>query len=231
MIEIKKEDTGYRIINSHYDCFLSLAHGGTCRKLLCGGRDTGLTREGCEYWVNKKEHYEQEYGACMGIKVSKTNNCIRVIVNSTLVSPQKLREETPAHGGEVTTRWHFDETPMIMTWSDMQPHFPPVEMDKYICFEPSRYKYLSGEYGDSMTIRRYPSSLASNYEQFFTSGNRVCLHNKKNVMDCTPFIAEMDSNIEHGVGYLTDSMFEIKPKWKKRGIGFPLTMRFKVAKI
>lgn len=127
------------ITTNNYVATLSKKHGGTLNKLIYKGIDTGLTREGCEYWSgNNDDHYEQEYSNYLKINnVCESKNEIRISLQADLISPQ-----LKITGGTCDVLWIFD-TKFIEHKYTIHATKNIAWHDKYFCFHPNFYNSYS----------------------------------------------------------------------------------------
>lgn len=124
--------------NQFYKLTLSAKYGGTIRELIHKNEDTGLTREGCEYWEpNGSDHYEQEFSPTAEIKIlDKSSERVDVEVKARLVSPQLKKD-----GGSCVVTWTFRRNdPFIYSEYAITPLRLLSQIDRYICFKPKAYK-------------------------------------------------------------------------------------------
>jgi len=218
MISINKNDAGqYEIKNAHYRCILDPAKGGTCRSLKYGTWDTGLIREGCEYWINKQEHFEQEFGGVVDFKITgKGKNVLSILVVAEIVSPQRARENLDASGGIAYTRWWFDGTPIIKTKSIIKPTLNALFCDKYLCFEPDKYTNYSKDGKELSEICKPKNDHIDRLwwiKELPRTWNKTLLFagNKK-------FQICHTSDVKYPVLYRSCSMLEYKPEWTDGGM-------------
>jgi hypothetical protein len=136
MININDSQDIFFVKSDCFEAILSKRKGGSMRSLVIDGIDTGLKREGCEYWVNSKEHYEQEFGQILNFHVSRiSEHEISLVIRATLVSP---KEKTL--GGECDVVWSFQDNGLIVTKSRIVPVFSCLYYDQYVCFDPLKFK-------------------------------------------------------------------------------------------
>jgi len=74
--------------NGSTEIYFSKKKGGTIRKVVFDGRDSGVYRSGCEYWSHGIDHYEQEYGELRSFDVRKNNGSMFITTSATVVNPQ-----------------------------------------------------------------------------------------------------------------------------------------------
>lgn len=127
------------ITTDNYTATLSKKHGGTLRNLIYKGIDTGLTREGCEYWSgNNDDHYEQEYSNYLKINyIHESQNEIKISLQADLISPQ-----LKITGGTCEVFWIFEEE-FIKHQYSIHAIENIAWHDKYFCFYPNFYKFYS----------------------------------------------------------------------------------------
>jgi len=146
MLAVKKRRNSVSVGTRNYVATVDYRFGGTLRRLVWRGVDTGLIREGCEYWRSDgdgRTHYEQEFGALHNISVQERPDSVRVVSTAGLVSPQLQREGFACVGGEGVTRYDFYED-RIISESVMRPVFGYRIVDKYICWAPTAYQFVNG---------------------------------------------------------------------------------------
>ncbi len=187
MVKIEKAKKGFLVSS---DCYrIGIDNSGTIRKMIYNGINTGVKRDGCEYWINKGVHFEQEFGSIL--KHSQKQN--RLSVTATVKVPYKKRG-----GGTCTTKYLFNDDSIVIE-SEIHPKHKMITYDKYVCFTPGAYTHykVGGEfkkidqrraiYGDEKSI-----TLKDN--------------TKSIIINCLSKTSEMRI-------YKTSSMIEIKPNW------------------
>jgi hypothetical protein len=204
VITIEKVDKGYIVKNGVYECVFSTKKGGTMRRLKFSGIDTGLKREGCEYWTDSA-HYEQEYGALSSFDVIESrDDYLHIRVCGTACSPQPIKHRTR---GTCKTEYFFGDGNRIRTTSTIENMGNALRCDKYVCFHSDYY----GGYSDSITgeLREIGKpddkgkewSARHNWEQ-------IVLFRKKNLFTVTCGAGPGSLGLFH-----TKHMIEVKPRW------------------
>jgi hypothetical protein len=186
-----------------FEAILSKRKGGSMTGLSFNGINTGLRREGCEYWIDNRTHYEQEFGSLLSFHaVKKSETEISVNVKSTLVSPQKKE-----YGGEGNVEWTFCADGRIITKSQINPIFDPINYDKYVCFFPDSYSHFSfcNDREDVEILKPKPGTV----EWFCTRADMggIIIKNKKQAFEYS-----FDNKLYDCGIYTTKNMIEIKCK-------------------
>lgn len=201
------------ITTNDYTATLSKQHGGTLRNLIYKGIDTGLIREGCEYWSgNNEDHYEQEYSNSYFLKINYINeyeNEIRISLQADLVSPQLKTK-----GGICKVIWIF-EVECINHEYTIHATENIALHDKYFCFHPNFYNCYSF----------YNHNIYKDIPLDFTwrNINNQCfdqdtwLHNKKLSLN---FL--MDKKLTYKGLYNSESMLELKQEHHSNDIPYEI---------
>lgn len=140
MLTYKIVDGNFTVQNQFYQATLSSSRGGTFTSLKFKGMDTGLFREGCEYWVDGGEHFEQEFSPVANIEIfDKSKDYIMLKTTARLVSPSSKKD-----GGYCIVYWLFrDKNPIICSKYQVFPALTCDRTDKYVCFRPDYYDAYS----------------------------------------------------------------------------------------
>jgi len=187
MIEITKNKKNY-IIKS--DCYsLNINNSGTIRRLFFNGINTGLKREGCEYWKEDGLHFQQEFGGILQFEQKRN----RIEVTATLKSAKNKR------GGKCITKYNFKKDSIVIE-SEISPACAMFSYDKYVCFNPKEYTYYSFNGKDFNEIDKDRFVDADTKSITLSTGDKAI------VINCLSGISEMRV-------YKTKSMIEIKPNW------------------
>jgi len=201
MIDIKETKKHIKIKSDYYCAILSKYNGGTMCKLLFRGKNTGLYRDGCEYWT-EEEHYEQEYGKILNIASEKHSDRFKIEINAQVVCPRDK-----IVGGNCITKYFFENKPCIKTNSLIYPLFENVvSIDKYVCFKNNNYKYFSAN-NDVNNIKKLLDSKGR-MKKYYNNINKIKLNgNGRNI------IIKTDKLSTKMRIYKTKNMLEIKPEW------------------
>jgi len=187
MIEITKNKKNYIVKSDYYS--VNINNSGTIRRLSFNGIDTGLKREGCEYWKADGLHFEQEFGSILHFEQERN----RIKVTATLKSPKNKP------GGKCITKYNFKKNSIVIE-SEIFPACAMVSYDKYVCFNPKEYTHYSFDGKDFNEINKYSFIDTDTKSITLKNGDKVI------VIKCLSEISEMRI-------YKTRSMVEIKPNW------------------
>jgi len=200
-IKISEDNEYIRIKSNYYYVVLSKKHGGTIRSLMFGKKDTGLHREGCEYWAESGEHYEQEYGKTLKIAKGNYLDGYKIEINAEVRSPNNRKV-----GGKCTTIYYFENTPFIRMSSLIFPLFKNVSVDKYVCFKNNNYEqyYIN----DNVNIIKNLLDDGGRLRQAYKNINKIKIEGKNKNLTVRTDELSMQMRI-----YKTSNMLEIKPEW------------------
>lgn len=203
MLEFNDGRDIFTVKSKTFEAVLAKRKGGTLRVLFFNGIDTGLKREGCEYWIDDKTHYEQEFGHIISLDVvEKTESRIIVNIKSTLTSPQK-RE----HGGECEVEWIFSSDGTITTKSRIFPLYNVLNWDKYICFNPGVYTTFAFLDDNKEVKILNPEHPKTEWYSVKKDAGGLMIRNDKNMFNLAFGKHLNDCGI-----YTTKSMMEVKCK-------------------
>jgi hypothetical protein len=190
------------IVSDKFKAILSKRHGGSLRSLEVLGFDTGLKREGCEYWVNRKHHYEQEFGKVLDFSIIHVvDDEVSIRVKATLVSP-KEREI----GGECEIYWSFLQDGTIITKSKIDPTNYCYLYDKYICFDTYKFKSYKSFKDSGYKKIEHPKDKETVWWEYLKDGIEGFFVSEKNIEMRVAF----DKRLSLGGIYTSRSMMEIK---------------------
>lgn len=134
----------FRIRGGRLECDINLKKGGTISRVSLAGNDCSLYRQGCEYWINDREHFEQEFGEIIEFQtIAVQPEMVRTMVKATLFSPQFKK-----NGGHCIVYTDFFSSGKIICRSVLIPLERCDHFDQYLCFRPSHfeeYRYLDSE--------------------------------------------------------------------------------------
>ena len=188
MIKIQKIKKTFIVKEDNYS--VKINSSGTIRKLFFGGIDTGLTREGCEYWIDDGRHFQQEFGGVVN-SVSGRNS---IELTASMKNPKGKKA-----GGTCTAKYHFKKSSITIE-STLTPRYKPLSYNKYVCFCHKSYTHYSYDGKDFKEIDK--SRLVDSEAKSITlkKGDKLIK------IKCLSPISEMRL-------YKTSSMVEIKPNW------------------
>jgi len=188
MVKINKINKNY-IVKS--DCYSVRINGsGTIRKLFFDGVNTGLTREGCEYWIDGGKHYQQEFGGVLTTMQDKN----KIELTATMKTSKGRK-----FGGKCSAKYNFKKSSVTIE-SELLPATKPLSSNKYVCFYHKEYTHYSF---DGEKFKEIKSGCI--VDEGATS---VTLKkgDKEIKIKCLSPISKMRI-------YKTSSMVEIKPEW------------------
>lgn len=204
MLELVKNKKYLIITTDFFRANISMSHGGTLRKLCSKNFDTGLKREGCEYWKSGKIHYEQEFGRVINLKVKEYKNSINIDVNV------KMRAPSGEFEGECFSKYIFKNS-KINIKSMVSPEGDIRCSDKYVCFDRDAF---TGYCIDD----KYFDMPKNNFKAEFEVKDIKLIKGERNL-----YIKSPDASIRM---YKTRSMIEIKPNWPLDRINKYMCMEF-----
>lgn len=141
-MEITKDKNFIVVETPLYKAAFSRHRGYSLISLSFNGKDTGLYREGCEYW-NKIDHFQQENG----------NGTVRVGKNGMVVTSDLVSPITKKVGGKCKVKWTFGDT--LVSKSLITPIEEFDHEDRYICFNPKTYSIFAFD-GDGWIDVEHP---------------------------------------------------------------------------
>lgn len=192
MIKLIRSKKYLIVTTDFYRASISIVRGGTIRKICSGNYDTGLKREGCEYWEKGKIHYEQEFGRIINLKIKEYKNSINIDVNTRLRIPLRGK-----FGGECITKYIFRNSKIIAK-SMIFPKDSIRCYDKYVCFNHNSFTGYS-------VNNKYFDMPKNNFRVEFEVDDIKLIKGKNSFIIKSPN-ASMRM-------YKTKSMVEIKPKF------------------
>jgi hypothetical protein len=197
MISFEARKDAIVAIGNNFEIEFSLKHGGTLRKWIKGGIDLGITRQGCEYWIDNNIHYEQEFGEV----IRNTINGNLLIVEATLVSPQ-----LKTIGGRCLSSYEILDSGIMDFKSILFPTDKINSYDSYICFNHemySEYKFHGKIEGKKKIIA--PNNETDWFTEIVRNPGTSSVYGDHGHIDVIP-----DSNMILGGIYRSIRMLEIK---------------------
>jgi len=187
-MKITKIKKNYIVKSDNYS--VRINGSGTIRKLFFNGIDTGLTREGCEYWISKGRHFQQEFGGVINSILGRNS----IELTASMKNPKGKKA-----GGTCTAKYHFKKTSITIE-SEVLPRYDALSFNKYVCFYHKEYTHFS--FGGN-TFRKIDK------DSFVDSGATSVTLKKGDKLikiECLSPISKMRI-------YKTSSMIEVKPEW------------------
>lgn len=201
-------DRGVFIVkNQNIDVHIAKGYGGTVRRVLFKGIDSGIRRAGCEFWSNTIDHYEQEYGELLAIKAIRGPDSMTINVKATLQSPQ-LRTK----GGTCETIIEVTNDGRIVSKARLFPEKPVLNYDQYYCFNQETYTHYNFIGFDNEFKKIQPPKPG---ELWWWEVNRDSAHgiNLKNGNINNAVSIYTDENLRSETGiYTSRNMMEVKCK-------------------
>ena len=133
-IKVEPEGDIVSVKNGSTEVFFSKKKGGTIRKVVFDGKDSGMKRAGCEYWSNGVDHFEQEYGQLKSFIIRKENGSVFVETSATVVSPQ-----LKIPGGHSEMIIEINAEGKIISKARLFPTREIQSYDQYYCFNNEIY--------------------------------------------------------------------------------------------
>jgi hypothetical protein len=218
MVQLLEYEDKFIVKNDFYEATISIERGGSLTKLIYDF-DTQLYREGCEYWIDGKDHYEQEYGGNGEINIiTKEDDLVIIKVDSRLVSPQLKTD-----GGRCSVLWTFDNMGVIKSKSLLYPKYKVFGYDRYACFK-------LGYYTDYSLVDEYSwkkiGDIPEGQKEWFDAIYRKGISGMALRKDNTGIIVRPDKKLDNLGLYKTRAMLEIKSSDEQPRYGNFTTISF-----
>jgi len=199
MIKMQKIKKSF-IVKS--DCYSAkINSSGTIRKLFFNAKNTGLMREGCEYWIEDGNHFQQEFGGVVSCAHGKNE----IALTATVKHPKSKK-----NGGKCTAKYHFKKSSITIE-SELLPRYDAVSFNKYVCFYRKNYTHFSYDGKDFREIDKSRFVDSESKSITLKKGDKIIK------IKCLSPISEMRL-------YKTSSMIEIKPNWSDEKMKIEICM-------